>query len=130
MYVALNVTSACKLKTTTLFTPFLVLISFSGTLPTTISALSNLEFLRISNNMFTGTLPGYWMRFLFNLHTLWISGNDFTGSVPKVLCTLFMDELRADCAPGDDGSIEIECDCCTFCCKPDGAGCLPTMSGA
>jgi hypothetical protein len=62
-------------------------------------------------------------------------GNDLTGTVPESLCNLvtpaknklgsttFLIVLQMDCAPWADGSVEIDCPCCTVCCDKEGSDC-------
>jgi len=58
---------------------------------------------------------------LTNLEWLDLSGNSLTGTVPNEVCALRndnggnLDTLVADCE-------EVTCPCCTYCCV-DGGGC-------
>lgn len=108
---------------------------FSGTLSPKIGyRWEDLEIFRISNNKFHGSIPWEFTA-LDRLLNVLLHGNDLTGTVPENMCSSDVfdgtenNEYKADCAPGDDGVIELHCKCCTVCCKPSGIECLPTNSG-
>jgi len=68
---------------------------FKGTLPASIGAISNLEWLQFDNNGFTGTIPNEWSS-LTRLHTLRVSHNDITGQLPAFLGNLPMIHISVD----------------------------------
>ena len=61
----------------------------------------------------TGSIPTELGR-LTALTRLELNANDLTGTMPKEICNLKLDELVADCL---GPRAEIQCDCCTVCCK-------------
>jgi len=100
----------------------------SGTLSSAVGQLKYLEHLILSRNNFRGTLPES-LSELESLVKFWIDGNSFSGSVPASFCSSVRPSVKtkADCAPADgSGEIELQCDCCRVCCKPDGTECMPT----
>ena len=54
---------------------------FSGTIPSSLALLSQVEWFDLSNNMFTGTIPANLTAELVSVY-----GNSFTGSAPESLC--------------------------------------------
>jgi len=58
---------------------------FTGTLPSTIGRMTNLERVTAPANFFVGTLPSE-MGMLSNLGQINLTSNQFTGTVPKELC--------------------------------------------
>ena len=60
---------------------------FSGTIPSTFSRLSRLEYLVLNRNSLTGTIPT-WLGGLPNLKWLGLYDNGFTGSIPAQLGSL------------------------------------------
>jgi hypothetical protein len=73
-----------------------------------------LRVLDIYANTFTGRIPSELGK-LKKLQYLDLHDNDFVGSVPSEICKLpHLKELIADClAP----RAEVQCSCCTICCK-------------
>jgi Leucine-rich repeat (LRR) protein len=51
---------------------------------------SNIVYLDLSNNSFSGTLPEYFAEAMPNLLELHLSKNNFTGNIPHSLCDLSM----------------------------------------
>ena len=82
----------------------------SGTIPTELGRLLNLEELFIGANNFSGTLPIEMtnlslQKFHFQTNKLW-------GDADPVAChSDSIQEAGADCL------VEIECSCCNFCCN-------------
>ena len=60
---------------------------FSGTIPSTFSRLSRLEYLVLNRNSLTGTIPT-WLGGLPNLKWLGLYDNGFTGSIPSQIGSL------------------------------------------
>jgi Leucine-rich repeat (LRR) protein len=95
--------------------------------------ITSMQVLYFENNKFSGSLSGDFNR-LTNMREMKASGNDLTGTVPKGLCNLlkpankpgskkFLTDLQMDCAPSADGTVEIDCPCCTVCCDSEGQDC-------
>jgi hypothetical protein len=114
--------------------------SLVGTIPAGMFVLENLEYIDLSSNQFSGSLPLYvkqWTKlnkiflhnntftgpipvefgFLKTLELLDLAGNNFIGTMPDQICQLKNESLHmlsADCS----GSMPIVvCDpsCCTDC---------------
>jgi Leucine-rich repeat (LRR) protein len=60
----------------------------SGELPSTLSNLSNLVWLDISNNQLTGTIPES-IKLMDKLQLLNLSGNSLSGSIPRQIGQLW-----------------------------------------
>lgn len=86
----------------------------SGSIPTALAELDKLEVLDLYANNFRGRIPTQLGK-LRNLQYLDLHDNDLTGSMPSEICKLpRLKTLVADClAP----RAEVQCDCCTICCK-------------
>ena len=84
-----------------------------STIPTYIAELSKLQVLDFYANNFEGKIPTH-LGLLKNLKYLDLHDNDLTGTMPKEICNLKLDELIADCL---GPRAEIQCECCTVCCK-------------
>ncbi|KAL7566490.1 hypothetical protein ACA910_000962 [Epithemia clementina (nom. ined.)] len=86
----------------------------SGSIPTELAELHKLEVLDIYANNFKGRIPTHLGK-LRKLQYLDLHDNDLTGSMPSEICKLpNLKVLVADClAP----RAEVQCDCCTVCCK-------------
>jgi hypothetical protein len=95
--------------------------------------MTKLETLLIENNKFSGLLPRELAQ-LKRLGLFYASGNDLDGPVPQRVCNLLavddaqgstksLKEFQLDCAVQLDGTVEIDCPCCTHCCDPDGTNC-------
>ena len=88
--------------------------SLSGTVPSGIGALADLEELYAEANLLGGTIPET-LGGLGELERLHLEGNLLVGSVPASICGLRskrLETLVVDCGT------EISCDedsCCTFC---------------
>lgn len=80
-----------------------------------IGVFSELEFLQLHANSFSGTIPDAVGSFT-RLSTFTLHETNFTGSIPPGLCDLVdngtLTSLIADCG-GD--TPEITCECCTDC---------------
>ena len=85
--------------------------SVGGSLPETLAVLgTTLQFLRLQNNAFSGTVPAIYGS-LINLSAMNLQGNGLVGSIPTEICALrttSLQELTADCN-------ELSCSCCTAC---------------
>lgn len=85
--------------------------SVGGSLPETLAVLgATLQFLRLQNNAFSGTVPTIYGS-LINLSAMNLQGNGLVGSIPTEICALrttSLQELTADCN-------ELSCSCCTAC---------------
>jgi hypothetical protein len=101
-----------------------------------VTNFTKLHVLYIENNKFSGSLPVDFSR-QTNMEEFTASGNEFTGSVPKGLCSLLkpankqgskkiLSALQTDCTPSADGTVEIDCPCCTTCCDAEGQYCTPS----
>jgi hypothetical protein len=105
---------------------FLERNSFSGALPTELGLLTNLKNVLINYNNFSGTLPTELVE-LTNLQTFSMDNNRLVGSTNETFCSNdylnSLSILQADCLPNGDGSVEMECSCCTACCTSDGSYC-------
>ena len=80
-----------------------------------LGVFTDLEFLQLHSNLFTGTIPDGVGSFT-GLSTFTLHETAFTGTVPLGLCALVdsgtLTSLIADC--GAD-TPEITCECCTDC---------------
>ena len=86
---------------------------FASTIPTYLAELSKLEVVDLYANQFQGKIPTQ-LGLLKRLKYLDLHDNDLTGTMPKEICNLHLDELIADCL---GPRAEIQCECCTVCCK-------------
>ena len=59
-------------------------ISWTGTIPSSLGSLSNLEDRYLWGNRSTGDIPS-WLGSLSNLTDLWLSNNQLTGEIPSEL---------------------------------------------
>ena len=59
----------------------------TGTIPSQLRNLSNLEVLHLGTNQLTGTIPSQ-LRNLSNLKQLWLHSNQLTGTIPSQLHNL------------------------------------------
>ena len=80
---------------------------FSGSIPVSLARVSNLEYLYLSANLFTGTIPEN----LFASRTLSLHGNNFTGSVPQSVCNAVTSSGDGTIVYDCDGSLVCDCDC-------------------
>ena len=88
---------------------------FIGTFPTTLGLFSStLQILVLDDNSLTGTLPTE-LGLLKNLEYFSITGNELTGNVPNEICDItesqgggFLQTLDVDCE-------SVDCDCCLYC---------------
>ena len=58
--------------------------ALSGSLPSSLGNLTDLQVLQLSSNELSGTLPSA-LGNLNNLREMWLQGNQFSGSLPSVL---------------------------------------------
>ena len=56
----------------------------SGEIPAELGSLSNLEWLKLSNNELSGEIPA-WLGSLSNLEYLYLNGNELSGCVSSSL---------------------------------------------
>lgn len=83
---------------------------FSGPIPSSIAQWSRLRSLVIRGNAMTGRIPDAIGASWTDLQFLRIQANDFSGTVPTELCRLSNLDMAADCQTDD-----LSCDCCDFC---------------
>eukprot|EP00339_Tiarina_fusa_P013405 CAMPEP_0117061506 /NCGR_PEP_ID=MMETSP0472-20121206/42815_1 /TAXON_ID=693140 ORGANISM="Tiarina fusus, Strain LIS" /NCGR_SAMPLE_ID=MMETSP0472 /ASSEMBLY_ACC=CAM_ASM_000603 /LENGTH=693 /DNA_ID=CAMNT_0004780201 /DNA_START=80 /DNA_END=2161 /DNA_ORIENTATION=+ len=98
----------------------------TGTIPSWIGLLQKLNHLLLNRNDLTGTLPDQ-MRHMIGLDVLLIDGNSIHGNA-NVICersnSFQPSVFISDCYPGEQGQHpEIECRCCTTCCREGDAEC-------
>lgn len=86
---------------------------FSSTLPAYFSELKKLKVLDLYANNWEGRIPSQLGR-LKHLRKLFLNDNDLTGTMPREICALKLEQLVADCL---GPHAEVQCDCCTICCK-------------
>ena len=72
----------------------------TGTIPTLVGTLTNLQLLDFSSNKLNGTIPTE-LGLLSNLNGLLLEANYFTGEVPIELCNDPLQQfvLCSDCGP-------------------------------
>jgi hypothetical protein len=98
----------------------------SGTIPTSFASSISLIDLFLDSNKLTGSIPPIPVGGLKNINQMTLFYNRLTGSIPYSLCAWRVSNsskfstLIADCAAGDDGVIQNECqidfiNCCTGC---------------
>ncbi len=106
---------------TTLRELYIYINRFTGVLPSELGLLTDLVEFAASSNEFTGTMPTEFAQ-LQKLENFTFYENFLTGSVNSTLCTSIdrWTMLEGNCLAIDDGSVEIECSCCTYCCSADG----------
>eukprot|EP00522_Entomoneis_paludosa_P008563 CAMPEP_0172439720 /NCGR_PEP_ID=MMETSP1065-20121228/610_1 /TAXON_ID=265537 /ORGANISM="Amphiprora paludosa, Strain CCMP125" /LENGTH=353 /DNA_ID=CAMNT_0013188441 /DNA_START=62 /DNA_END=1123 /DNA_ORIENTATION=+ len=86
----------------------------SGAIPTVLGDLKQLTALDLYANNFAGRIPSHLGK-LKKLTHLDLRDNDLTGPMPKEICKLpKLKTLVADCL---GPRAEVQCDCCTICCK-------------
>lgn len=86
----------------------------SGAIPTVLGDLKHLEILDLYANNFAGKIPTHLGK-LKKLTYLDLHDNDLTGTVPSEICKLpKLTTLVADCL---GPRAEVQCACCTICCK-------------
>ena len=59
----------------------------TGSIPSEIGNLTNLEYLRLDNNQLTGEIPPE-IGNLTNLTHLYLNSNELTGEIPESICEL------------------------------------------
>jgi hypothetical protein len=98
----------------------------TGSLPTTLGLLTNLQFLWLYDNALTGSLPSE-LGALASLKTLQVEGNPLNGIMPLEVCDntgMFgrLSWVGVDCEDTANGG-DVECTCCSCCslhdCQPD-----------
>jgi hypothetical protein len=83
--------------------------SLTGTIPSEIGLVTNLEHLLLKNNELTGTVPREMER-LSNLKVILLEQNDFVGDTAVICENAEFVYFAADCKDG------ITCSCCSICC--------------
>lgn len=87
----------------------------TGSLPTEIAFLRNLEVLFLSRNGLTGTLPPG-MPELSNLTSFFMQNNTITGSANDVCVnSQHLTTFVSDCSGTDSLDADLECECCRCC---------------
>jgi len=93
---------------------------FQGTFPEAFGSLVNLERLQLAKNSLEGNITTKTVFGKFSdLQYLTLEFNNFTGTIPPVLCNMtnynILKELYADCLCSDETK-KLTCPCCTSCC--------------
>lgn len=89
----------------------------TGPIPTEIGAATNLRFLLLAQNRLSGEIPTQ-MSSLTNLNVALLDRNNFFGSAwPMCGVGMAINEFVADCGVTGSGAKEIECPCCSLCCR-------------
>lgn len=117
-----EITGMAKLKELYLFGNY-----FGGTIPEELADLKHLEVIDMYANQLEGTIPSALGK-LKKLRSLDLHDNNLTGKVPREICALrHLTELIVDCLGPKP---EVQCDCCTICCRglPD-FKCVDVKSG-
>lgn len=95
----------------------------NGSLSEQLSKLTMLVTLDVRDNRLSGTVPadhGEYPR----MNWVFLSGNDLFGSIPDMFCPQRAEDvLEADCKPDYNGTVEIQCSCCSICCNNNGKQC-------
>ena len=89
-----------------------------GTLPVN-KLLSKLIVLNLDNNLFTGSVPSS-IAVLLDLEYLFVSGNNGINNGMETICEQqlnIIDQVHANCLFG-----KVNCSCCTTCCGDPLAG--------
>lgn len=102
--------------------------NFTGFLNVQSGGWQKMKNLRLSRNRMTGSVPTAIASLPF-LADFQIDGPDMdiVGKIPPQLCVrrnstdIF---LSANCKESSDGSVEVDCDCCSTCCDHEGFGCI------
>ena len=112
-----SIDGLCDLSNQTINTISLSDNRLSGSLPSCLGGLSQLQEFSIQHNRFTGTLPDKLNQWT-NLERLHVAYNFLEGGVSIDMCEReSLVELSADCLDGSS-DIFVECSCCTRCCDP------------
>lgn len=89
----------------------------TGSLPSCLGDLKQLQDFSVLGNQLTGAIPEE-LGDCTHLERFHFANNRFVGSIPKGICEAkFLTELSADCLDNNDGQFQ-ECSCCTKCCDP------------
>ncbi len=102
-------------------TSSLLALDSKGSIPTEIGLLSNLTYLRLSYNAFTGSAPED-LIYLKKLQLLQLQSNRITGmphvNVPKLDSRIFKaSTFVADCGAPFAFEDPMGCENCTMCCE-------------
>lgn len=92
--------------------------SFSGEIPPELGQLQGLTVLDIHTNYFSGNIPNGLLNSKI-LDKLFLNGNNFQGDFGNVCTALDDIKMTADCLLQDNTNLEVECDCCYYCCNDD-----------
>jgi hypothetical protein len=84
-----------------------------------IGFMSQLDYLLLNNNKFTGQLPSE-LDHLTNLQLLLVDGNSLVGSAEHICETLDIKHFVSDCL---GHTPEVDCQCCDLCCSDNTTGC-------
>jgi hypothetical protein len=79
-----------------------------GTIPSSLAAMTNLFTLALNNNLLTGTIPSS-LGLLTTLTKLSLYSNQLNGTMPLCALNRTIELLIADCT-------KASCPCCTHCC--------------
>jgi hypothetical protein len=109
--------------------------NLSGFLPTELGSLTKLQFLLLNRNILSGGIPDEYDK-MTSLRMAFFDKNGLTGTMgplcrlptfqlPRPMPDLAGRELLAsDCAQGFGAeAAEIECGCCTSCCRDGDSNC-------
>lgn len=88
----------------------------SGTLPSDLAPLEQIEYLELHNNTFQGNIPSSWKSML-KAKEMTFDSNDLVGSMPYELCELTLNNLQILTADCQEVNPEVICDCCI--CPPE-----------
>ena len=95
---------------------FLFINFFQGKIPTEIGLLSNLSYLRLSYNEFTGNETSFGS--LDSLKLIHLHGNRLSGVIPTLqLDFQHSSSYVSDCGNPSDFNPSLRCDDCTMCCR-------------
>jgi len=89
---------------------------FSGSLPSYVQQWTKLKEIYLQDNSMTGPVP-YEFSFLKLLELIDLSENDFSGTMPELICEMRQEtlhELIADCG-SPNPSVVCELSCCSSC---------------
>lgn len=95
----------------------------TGSIPTSIDNLSNLQDLFLKKNFLTGTIPTE-LQDLTSLQHVLLEQNDFNGTTSGIFCNqspqemVVMDSMKGlETLVLDCKEVKLACPCCTMCCK-------------
>lgn len=107
--------STHRSQAVTILCTHLSLDSFQGKIPTEIGLLSNLTYLRLSYNEFTGNGTNFGS--LESLKLIHLHGNRLSGIIPTLPSEFsHSSSYVSDCGNPSDFNPSLRCDDCTMCC--------------